>query len=118
MAMPSDLPATPPHPVANIELQWVRARQLEIRPCFNGHGQRVRFELKIDASGAAGTSHSRQQGSVVLDGKLLCPATARQNMQTDKQVAVHLRWWLDDRQQPDILKQITTDDLVDSSRRS
>ena len=118
MVMPSDLPAAPPPSAANIELQWVRSQQLEIRPCFDGQGQRVRFELNIDVSGKAGANHSRQQGSVVLDGKRLCPATARQSVRSDQQVAIHLRWWLDDQQQPDILKQVTADDLVDSSRRS
>lgn len=118
MVMPSDLPAAPPHPVANIELQWARAQQLEIRPCFAGQGQRVRFELNIDVSGTAGASHSRQQGAVVLDGKQLCPATARQSVRSDQQVAIHLRWWLDDQQQPDILKHVAADDLLGSFRRS
>lgn len=118
MVMPSDLPAAAPPPQANIELQWSAAQQLEIRPCFNGQGHRIRFELKIDVTGKAGVNHSRQQGTAVLDGKRLCPATARQSLRDDQQVAIHLRWWLNDQQQPDILKQISTDDLLDSYTRS
>lgn len=98
-------PASADAPVhASLELQPVEANRLALALCFTGSGQQVRFRLKVRSSGKAGTSQTAQAGTLTATAAQQCPLQNRLGIAEDSHVEAELQWWIDEAEQPPILR--------------
>ena len=95
---------------ADLGLQPLEDNRVALSLCFKGSGQRVRFRLKVRSSGSAGTSQSTQSGTLIADATSQCPVRNRLGIAADTEVEAELQWWIDDAEQPPILRSYPDDD--------
>lgn len=101
MILANWLLAAAPSPVnASLVLQPVDNQRVELRLCFQGSGQRVRYRLKVQSRGRAGTAQSGQGGALVAGTTQQCPLVNRVGVAADSQLNAELHWWVDDVEQP------------------
>ncbi|WP_313056075.1 hypothetical protein [Pseudomonas lopnurensis] len=103
------LAATPTPVEASLELQPIDTRRLALALCFKGSGQRVRFRLLVRSSGAAGNSQTAQSGTLVAGEAPQCPLRNRFGIAADSRVEAELQWWIDEAEQPAILRSYPDD---------
>ncbi|MCQ4295994.1 hypothetical protein NAU58_10430 [Pseudomonas stutzeri] len=98
-------PAPADAPVhASLELQPVEDHRLSLALCFKGSGQQVRFRLKVRSSGKAGNAQTTQGGTLTATATQQCPLSNRLGITEDSRVEAELHWWIDDAEQPPILR--------------
>ncbi len=93
----------------NLELQPVEENRLSLALCFKGSGQQVRFRLKVRSSGSAGNAQTAQSGTLTADATPQCPLSNRIGIAGDTRVEAELQWWIDDAEQPPILRNYPDD---------
>ncbi|MCY1283648.1 hypothetical protein D9M68_150190 [compost metagenome] len=98
--------ALQPGVAPSLELRVLPANQLELKLCFQGAAQAVRFDLRVESSGQAGHGSSRQQGGLRLDGETLCPVRIRLGDAAEREVRVRLEWSVDGIAQPPVVKSL------------
>ncbi|KZX65150.1 hypothetical protein [Stutzerimonas frequens] len=89
---------------ADLGLQPLENNRVALSLCFKGSGQQVRFRLKVRSSGSAGTSQSTQSGTLIADATSQCPVRNRLGIAADTEVEAELQWWIDDAEQPPLLR--------------
>jgi len=104
-------PAPANAPVAvSFELQPAEQSRLSLALCFKGSGQQVRFRLKVRSSGRAGNAQTAQSGTLIATPTQQCPLNNRLGIADDTRVEAELQWWIDDAEQPPILRSYPDDD--------
>lgn len=84
---------------ASLFLQPVSATQLELRLCFTGDGQQVRYDLEVLTVSAAGKQRSRQGGTLLATATRVCPILNRMGTSADRSVEATVHWWVDGQEQ-------------------
>lgn len=87
---------------ASLFLSPVSATQLELRLCFKGDGQQVRYELEVLTVSAAGKQRARQSGAIVASESINCPVLNRMGTSADRHVEATVHWWVDGQEQAPI----------------
>jgi hypothetical protein len=95
---------------ASLALQPVADDRLSLALCFTGSGQQVRFRLKVRSSGSAGSAQTAQSGTLIASPTEQCPLRNRLGIADDTRVEAELQWWIDDAEQPPILRSYPDDD--------
>ncbi|WP_287030301.1 hypothetical protein [Pseudomonas sp. UBA6310] len=78
-----------------LRLQPLPPGHAELELCFPDLGGPLRFELEVDATGAAGTTRSRQRGELPA-GQPGCPLRNRLSAAPGTRIDALLRWWVGD----------------------
>ncbi|MBM7059187.1 hypothetical protein JQX08_00540 [Pseudomonas sp. UL073] len=87
---------------ASLELHTPSPNLAELRLCFRGNGQQVRFELETQA----GSNRSRQAGELRAGVQAQCPTLKRMTLRTEQRLESRLRWWVDGIEQPPLIRQL------------
>jgi len=96
---------------ASLELQPVEQNRLSLALCFKGNGQQVRFRLKVRSSGSAGNSQTAQSGTLIATETQQCPLSNRLGIADGTRVEAELQWWIDDAEQPPMLRSYPDNDV-------
>ena len=96
---------------ASLELQPVADDRLSLALCFKGSGQQVRFRLKVRSSGKAGSAQTAQGGTLTATATEQRPLRNRLGIADDSRVEAELQWWIDDAEQPPILRSYPADEV-------
>jgi len=96
---------------ASLELQPVEQNRLSLALCFKGSGQQVRFRLKVRSSGSAGNSQTAQSGTLIATETRQCPLSNRLGIADGTRVEAELQWWIDDAEQPPMLRSYPDNDV-------
>ncbi|MCQ4263123.1 hypothetical protein CXK91_09110 [Stutzerimonas stutzeri] len=96
---------------ASLELQPVEQNRLSLALCFKGSGQQVRFRLKVRSSGSAGNSQTAQSGTLIATETQQCPLSNRLGIADGTRVEAELQWWIDDAEQPPMLRSYPDNDV-------
>ena len=96
---------------ASLDLQPVADDRLSLALCFKGSGQQVRFRLKVRSSGRAGSAQTAQSGTLIASPTEQCPLRNRLGIADDTRIEAELQWWIDDAEQPPILRSYPSDEV-------
>ncbi|AGA88356.1 hypothetical protein [Stutzerimonas stutzeri] len=96
---------------ASLDLQPVADDRLSLALCFKGSGQQVRFRLKVRSSGKAGSAQTAQSGTLIASPTEQCPLNNRLGIADDTRVEAELQWWIDDAEQPPMLRSYPSDEV-------
>ncbi len=91
------------------------ADRLNLRLCFSSaEAHRLNYQLEVRSQGRAGTSRSRQSGSLISGPEIQCPLNNRLGIAPDSHIEATVTWTIDGHEQTPLRQSYPSSEPADS----